>query len=60
MVRSNLNIYGAAPNPWPLRPVLDYALVALVVVRTTARTASTGLLALPDCISRGGQRRDGA
>jgi hypothetical protein len=78
MDRSNLTIYGAAPNPWPLRtssvamcrpashsgttlrPVLDCALVASVVVRITARTASTGLLAFLGCISRGGQRRDGA
>jgi hypothetical protein len=78
MDRSNLNVYGAAPNPWPLRTsaaakcrpasrggttprrVLDCALVASVVVRTTARTAGTGLLAFLDCVSRGGQRRDGA
>jgi hypothetical protein len=43
-----------------LRPVLDCALVAAVVVRTTARTAGTGLLAFLDCVSRGEQRRDGA
>jgi hypothetical protein len=43
-----------------LRPGLDCALVASVVVRTAARTAGTGLLAFLDCVSRGGQRRDGA
>jgi hypothetical protein len=42
------------------RPVLDCALVASVVVRIAARTAGTGLLAFLDCVSRGGQRRDGA
>ena len=43
-----------------LRPVLDCAHVASVVVRTIARTASTCLLASLDCVSRGEQRRDGA
>jgi hypothetical protein len=74
MGRSNLNVYGAAPNSWPLRTssvamcrpasrsgtilrrMCDCARVASVVVRT----AGTGLLAFLDCVSRGGQRRDGA
>ncbi len=76
MDRSNLKSYGAPNpwplrtsaalcRPAPrggttLRPVLDCAHVASVVVRTIARTAGIGLLAFLDCVSRGGQRRDGA